>query len=236
MVKLHVDKLILISLFGLTILFSKPEVFGAKKSFRFLAPPPEYIEFFHFGFRESLADSLWLRWIQDSDECQIYVGVGPAAPLPPNQDFNVPRNKICDNSWGFKMLDAITKLAPRFKMPYLSGAMTLSVLVEDYEGAQIIFDRGIQNYPDDWLLLYRASYHYLFDRHDIPRAAELLSRAEQQGGPYWFKLLSARLYSKIGRLELAVSVLESLRKTQTSEKAIADIDHRLKVLKQQMNQ
>src|ERR1051326_909177 len=103
------------------------------------------------------------------------------------------------------MLDAVTKLAPKFAMPYVAGAITLSVLVEDYEGAKIIFDRGVEAYPDDWKILYRAAYHYLFDRHDNAHAAELLVRAQKAGGPSWLNFLAARLYSKEGQVQLGVA-------------------------------
>ncbi len=216
---------------------SRGSPLGVTETRRYLNPPPEYIEQFHFGFRESVADSLWLRWIQDSDACQAYLGAPAAQPIPQAIDgIATPRNKFCDNSWGFKMLDAVTKLAPRFKVPYLLGAVMLSVLVEDYEGAKIIFDRGIENYPTDWSLLYRASYHYLFDRHDLVHAAELLERAKQAGAPYWLSLLAARLYSKAGQAKMGIPILENLRKSLTNEEAIRDIDRRIQALKDRLNE
>lgn len=206
---------------------------------RYLIPPPEQIEHFSFGFQESMADSLWLRWIQDNDVCQTYAGAQPKKAVPANAGvFSNPRYKFCDNSWSFKMLDAITRLAPKFKMPYEAGAITLTVITEDYEGAKIIFDRAIQAYPDDWSILYRASYHYMFDRNDLPKAAELLSRAGRLGGPYWLNLLAARLYSKNGQLELGINTLTSFKATikdnpkmlEQTEKRIAELQRQLKEL------
>jgi tetratricopeptide (TPR) repeat protein len=207
---------------------------------KYLVPPPEHIELFHFGFADMVADSLWLRWIQDNDYCQTYAGMVPAHPISGTTtgDFRNPRHKFCDNSWSYKMLDAVTLLAPKFRMPYFAGAVTLSVLVEDYEGAKKIFDRGVENFPDDWMILYRASYHYLFDRQDLTTAASLLVRAQKSpGAPYWLALLGARLYTKAGQLELGLQTLESYRKTmKDNPKAVADIDNRIANIKKQLSQ
>lgn len=204
----------------------------------YLNPPPEMLEKFTFGFNESTADSIWLRWVQDSDTCQTYLK--PVEEFDTrnfNQEseenrFIAPRKKNCDNSWAFKMLDAVTKLSPKFKMPYLAGAITLSVLTEDYIGASEIFDRGLKQYPDDWQLAYRASYHYLFDMGDKKRAAELLIQAQKDPkAPGWFNYLAARLYSEAGQAELGVSVLENYRKTLDEEKQIEAVDKRIADLK-----
>lgn len=204
---------------------------------KFLNPPPEFIEYFHFGFKESMADTLWLRWIQDSDYCQTYLAPAVVGTHYVGADderlTKNPRHRICEQSWGFKMLDATTKLAPKFLMPYEAGGTTLSVLVEDYEGATVIFERGLKEYPKDWNLAYRAAYHFLFDKQDLPRAAQLLVTAGENGAPDWVRSLAARLYEKSGQIELGVTTLESYKKTLKDEKAIADVENRIAKLKAQ---
>lgn len=222
--------------FSLTLLLN-PLVIQTDPSQKFLAPPPEGIEYMHFGFRESLADSLWLRWIQDGDYCQTYLApVQPVKAILNEEDKLVanPRHRICDQSWGFKMLDAITKLAPAFKMPYEAGAITLSVLVEDYQGASVIFDRAVAQFPNDWILLYRAAYHYLYDRNDYAKAASLLDRAAEAGAPQWVRSLAARLYSRTGQIELGIQALEAYLKTVDKEDARASIEKRIADLKAQL--
>jgi len=210
------------------------EKISARREQRFLAPPPEHIELFHFGFSESLADSLWLRWIQDSDICQTYL-----KPVETNEVQSAenkdrlwnPRYKNCDNSWSFKMLEAITNLAPLFRMPYLAGGISLSVLTEDYAGATIIFDRGVRRFPEDWTLAYRAAYHYLFDLQNKERAAELLIQAGKHGAPFWVNLLASRLYSDSGQAELGISVLEAYKAQLDDEEQIKFVEKRIENLK-----
>jgi hypothetical protein len=202
----------------------------------FLAPPPEHIEYLSFGFKESMADSLWLRWIQDADTCYTYwapSGDIPAGSGAANHDrlTSNPRHKICDDSWAFKMLDAITRLDPRFKMPYTLGASALSVLVEDYKGASVLFDRGTRVYPNDWLISYRAAYHFLFDQKDLEKSAKLLVSAADKGGPFWLRSLAARLYTRTGQLELGIVALENYRKSFTKNEQLKAIDERIAKMK-----
>lgn len=206
----------------------------------FFNPPPEHIEHFHFGFRESMADSFWLRWVQDVDHCQTFL-----APVKEADERWVDltditqnsRNKICDFSWGFKMLDVITKLSPKFEMPYLLGAPALSVLVEDYTGATVIFDRGVKEYPDNWQILYRAAYHYQFDLKDITTAGQLLVRAGENGAPVWVTSLASKLYTKAGQLELGLNTLMAYRKAvEEHPDAVKKVDARIAELRKQLAQ
>lgn len=195
---------------------------------QFLYPPPEHIEHFSLGFNEAMADSFWLRWIQDSDSCQTYFkAVEHYNPEVKEETYYSPRYKNCDNSWAFMMLDVVTKLAPKFKMPYLAGGISLSVLTEDFVGATELFERGLKAYPDDWSIAYRAAYHYLFDLKDKKRAAELLLQAQKNGAPDWVQSLAARIYSEEGEIELGISILENYRKSLKDEKALKSVDQRI---------
>ncbi len=225
---------------------------AVRNSERYLYPPPEYVEHFHFGFSDSIADSFWLRWIQDGDTCQTYLT--PVIYNPENKELDpkvdqmgpeksyyqrlvsIPRHKVCDNSWSFKMLDAVTKLAPKFEMPYLAGASSLAILVEDFPGASIIYERGIKEYPNNWQLLYRASFHYQFNMKDLPKASELLLLAADHGGPIWLRSLASRLYTASGQIEMGLSVLESYRKTLSEDnvEGIKAVEERIAELREKL--
>ena len=115
------------------------------------------------------------------------------------------------------MLDALTDLDPRFRMPHAVGGMNLSVLLNDFEGATIIFDKAVNRFPTDWAILYRAAYHYLFDLNDRERASETMLRAAENGGPYWLRFTAARLYSQEGQIEFGVKLLEDYLETLDNE-------------------
>jgi hypothetical protein len=161
---------------------------------RQLIPPPPHIERFAFGYQEVIADTLWIRALQDFDYC----------------DAQIAKNVCRNNSWLFQMLDSITNLSPHFRVAYAAGALALTVIITDIDGATKIFDKGVIAYPNDWPLLYRAAYHYLYEVNDKKRAAELLIAAGKNGAPSWVFSLAGRLYSDSGKLDLANALLEQM--------------------------
>jgi tetratricopeptide (TPR) repeat protein len=161
---------------------------------RQLIPPPPHIERFAFGYQEVIADTLWIRALQDFDYC----------------DSKIAENVCRNNSWLFQMLDSITNLSPNFRIPYAAGALALTVIITDIDGATKIFDKGVKAFPNDWPLLYRAAYHYLYEVNDKKRAAELLIAAGKNGAPSWVFSLAGRLYSDAGKVDLAKALLEQM--------------------------
>lgn len=220
--------------------------------------PPELIHHFSFGYHESMADSFWIRWAQDVDLCVKVKKTRESFNLENNindkllesknevvsaelESVNkslaqMPKKDVCDEGWSFLILDAVTNLAPKFKVPYKLGAPTLSVLLEDHMGAKKIFDKGIVQYPDDWSLLYRAAYHYLFEIRDLETAADLLRRAAENGAPDWVHSLAARIYTGTGQLELGISTLENYLKIIKHEGRRKEIKERISRLKELLKQ
>src|ERR1035441_2628440 len=116
--------ILMASLFYLQSSQKNPEFHQAPR----LALRGELLVHTSFGFQQVLADLIWLRLIQDID-----------------YHDGQKQNK----GWVYQMLDGITSLDRRFQMAYIAGATVLSVLVQDVEGANLIFDRGVLNFPND---------------------------------------------------------------------------------------
>src|SRR5207253_2103326 len=158
---------------------------------RDLLSPPPGIEHFTFGHRDAMADFFWIRAIQDFDYC----------------DQLIAKNLCTGKGWLFRMLDAITTLSPKFRFPYSLGGVALSVLVSDVEGAARIFDKGIEAFPNDWPILYRAAYHNLYEVKDKKKAADLFIRAGRAGAPQWVFSLAGGLYNESNERVTADAVL-----------------------------
>lgn len=204
--------------------------------------PPRQIKQFSFGYDESIADSIWLRVVQDIDFCdQKAIGGGTSSAsdeaVPAVSESNVIQkggyqandvNRCRDQSWVFSMLDAVTTLAPNFRIPYSVGATLLSVVVRDYGGSSIIFDRGVARFPNDWQLEYKSAFHYLYDIDDKKKAAELLVQAANNGGPQWLFSLAAKLYTAEGQAFLAKSVIQQLLERDPDARFAERLKERLK--------
>lgn len=162
------------------------------------ATPPE-IKHFTFGYNEQIADILWVRAIQDFDFC--------------SEKINATDCK--GQSWLFHMIDRITELSPKFRMPYSSGGIALTILVNDYEGATKIFDKAVVAFPNDYPILSRAAYHAIYEEKDNVKAAKLLRQAAQAGGPAWYYTLAGRLYTESGKIELGESIVAEMKASGT---------------------
>ncbi|WP_374030225.1 tetratricopeptide repeat protein [Bdellovibrio bacteriovorus] len=182
---------------------------------RRLIPPPPMIERMSFGYQEALADLLWIRSLQDFDYCEEKVS-----------------ELACrNNSWLYQMIDAVTNLSPHFRLPYAAGALALTIIISDIDGATKIFDKGVKAFPKDWPILYRAAYHYLYEVKDKKRAAELLIQAGENGAPNWVFTLAGRLYSDSGHLELAESLLQEMIRTNQDPGLIKRLQDKINSMK-----
>lgn len=176
--------------------------------------PPVGIKSVTLGYNELLADTLWIRVIQDIDYCESENTVKSYNPgIKADEALTVTlRPSRCDRGWVFQYLDLITDLAPKFRSVYFNGATNLAVAVDDREGARLLVEKGLKQFPKEWRLAYLGSYIYLFEFQKPERAADLLLQASQNGGPSWLPVLASRLYSSAGRKALGRSVLEEFIK------------------------
>ncbi len=157
--------------------------------------PPKDLKYFTLGYQDVFADVLWLRAIQDFDFCE-------------DKKSQDPKSFHCDRGWVYHMVDAITDLSPLFRQPYLTGALMLTVLVNDNPGSSAIFDKAVAQFPRDPQILFAASYQALIEEKNEAKASRLLVEAGKNGSPPWVFALAAKLQMRSGRLQMARQILE----------------------------
>lgn len=173
------------------------------------------LERFAFGYQEVMADSLWIRTVQDLDYCEQSVA------------FNTCKN----NSWLFHMINTTTNLSPKFRIAYAVGGLALTVLITDIDGATKIFDKSVDAFPNDWPILYRAAYHYLYEVKDKKKAADLLIRAADNGAPPFTRTLAGRLFTESGNIELAEMLLAEMKATNQDGVLIKRLENKIREMK-----
>ncbi|WP_413584751.1 tetratricopeptide repeat protein [Bdellovibrio sp. HCB274] len=190
---------------------------------KFISPPP-LLERFTFGYSEVMADTFWIRVVQDMDYCDEVTG-------------KIGEVSVCANdSWLYKMIDTITNLSPNFRTPYAVGSLALTILITDVDGATKIFEKAIKAFPTDWPILYRAAYHYMYEVKDNKRAAELLMKAADYGAPPWTRTLAGRLLADSGNIDLAEQVLRSMKESNQDPLLIERLSNKIQQIKINKNE
>ncbi len=189
--------------------------FNYKRTKVFIGPSKN-IKDFTFGYKDAMSSAFWVRTVQDFHICdqnkERSVYPAPKGDVDPLDDIlnrELPKS-TCEKGWVYQMLDVISDLDPTFRAVYVDGGTMLSVLVDDRNGANEIFRKGYEAFPDDWEILYRSAYHELFEMQNPEKAEELMWRAAKSGAPEWTYSLAAKLSSRGGRAAMALSVLEKV--------------------------
>ena len=74
-----------------------------------------------------------------------------------------PYRKRDLNSWMLLRFSTIITIDPKFYEVYLFGGKYLSIIKDDILGAELIFNKGLEQYPDDFWLNINAGFNYLFE-------------------------------------------------------------------------
>jgi hypothetical protein len=99
--------------------------------------------FFHLGNKRLLSDVLWIQTLLESDE----------------EHYSKPDL----NSWMYHRFFTISLLDPYFYENYLYGGIFLSIVKDDILGASDILKKGLNYYPNDYMLNYYIAFNYIYE-------------------------------------------------------------------------
>lgn len=158
----------------------------------------EYVQFFSFGTNSLIADVFWVRFLQELD---IYNELKVAEPhLCPNKT----------SSWHYHIIKVAMNLDSKFYEMISEAPLLISVTISDSKGASELFDKAVESFPNDWKVLYRASYQAQIEEKNLKKAADLLYRAGKNGAPSWVMSLAGGLYNETGQRQLAETIYREL--------------------------
>ncbi|MDO9181764.1 MAG: hypothetical protein Q7U04_05120 [Bacteriovorax sp.] len=155
--------------------FSKPLVILSKQSDTWNLND-EMVLRFNLGFKRLESSYLWISTILESD-------------IEHYKDKNL-------NSWMFLRFNSISKLDPQFYENYAFGGPYLSIVKDDLEGASVIYDKGLLQFPNDFSLLRDAGFHYHFELGNYSKSYAIYSRLKNH------KLSNPVIISNLARLEI----------------------------------
>lgn len=117
-------------------------------------------------------------------------------------------------SWMFYKFHNITKLDPYFYRNYLDGGLYLSVIKDDVKGSEVIFEKGLELYPNDfWLLFYDGfNKYYELDKPNeaIKRFEKIVFHPIARRNLSYISSLTARMKSQQGSIDESYKLLEAL--------------------------
>jgi tetratricopeptide (TPR) repeat protein len=164
-----------------------------------------YIRYFSFGLENSIVDGFWILFLQELD---AYNQAEIAEPhLCPDRT----------SSWHFHIMNVAFDLDSRFYEIMTHAPLLISVTINDPKGASVLFDKSVANFPNDWRILYRASYQAQIEERNFQKAANLLYRAGKSGAPGWVMSLAGGLYNQVGNRKMAEQIYEELIKESKDE-------------------
>ncbi|EPZ50578.1 hypothetical protein M902_1363 [Bacteriovorax sp. BAL6_X] len=97
-------------------------------------------------------------------------------------DADVEHVKSGEKSWLYYRFKLIADLDRGFYENYLHGGIYLSIIKDDIIGAEIIFNRGLEVFPNDYRLMYNAAFNYHFQLRDYNNSLILYQKIQQS--PY----------------------------------------------------
>lgn len=168
-------------------------------------PEPQHLQRMSTGYREALADLIWVRAL-------IFAG----------ESFG-----HANGDWVERYVDSIGELAPTFRRPYLWGGVTAiysgSRTVERpaVDRAARIYRKGLSRFPEDHKLLYHFGMLLAHQVSSTPgysdperekmadEGARLIRRAAAFGADPLVRQYAATLVTDFATEELAIQFLEA---------------------------
>lgn len=168
---------------------SKPPALFVSKQQSTLNINENFWMYFNLGQKRLISSLYWVNTILDSDVDHYK-----------NRDLN---------SWMFLRFNTISLIDPNFYENYKFGGPYLSIVKDDLSGADIIYNKGLAQYPDDYSLLLNSGFHYYFEQRNLDKAYPILLKLKNNPqAPQYIISALARIESNRGNLEDSFIILK----------------------------
>jgi hypothetical protein len=116
------------------------------------------ITFLSAGNKRLFADLIWIQTLLESDLEQY--------------------EKKDLNNWLYLRFMTVQHLDPYFYENYLYGGQFLSIVKDDLEGAEVLYNLAMLHFSDDYTLNYHAGFMNYFEKGDFKRALFYLEKIQ----------------------------------------------------------
>lgn len=153
-------------------------------------PKGEYLKVAVLGYRQAVADLIWIKAVQHLGERK-----------PSIQSY----------LWAYHAADVLTDLDPKFSFVYQSVGTVLGVWAERPKESIAILTKGMQHNPTVWELPFFTGYDYYYLLNQPREAARYFQIAsELPGAPDYLGRLAVRMSVEAGDHSAALEFLQRL--------------------------
>ena len=163
---------------------------------------------FAFGFRNVLADIVWLQAVQVAGNLKI---------TPAEYDRL------------YVLLNVEADLDPKFEMPYLLGGLVLGESPQHGRESLRVFQRGRVTHPSDWRFPFYIGFTHYFSLGDAMAGGRAMAEAARlPGSPAYLPGLASRMLSEAKEPEVALALLEPIVKQESDPARRAVLERRMR--------
>ena len=133
-------------------------------------------------------------------------------------ESDIERNGRIKNTWMYFRFLTISELDPLFLENYQYGGPYLSIIKDDLTGAEIIFLKGLKNYPNDYILNYNLAFLYFNEFNQPEKSLPYLLKVKDS--PLAPKFIAALIGTIMEKNAVPISdiieFIEQARKANTN--------------------
>lgn len=195
---------------------SVEELSGEKRRLDVLyLPSGEFIDQASLGYRNLAADLLWVKTVQ-------YYG-----------GYRMGNNDLALFS---HLVDVITDLDPQFVFAYLFGGLVIAQDLGYFEEGVAFIEKGIDNNPTDWWLVFELGFLYYVNAGDYSKAAHYFQLASRlPGADEITRRFAAFVAARAGHTETSIAMWEELSRTSDNPYIRDMAKNYIEKLKQQLD-
>jgi hypothetical protein len=161
-----------------------------------------------FGFRNFLADIVWLEAVQV---------------------MGILKMTSAEYDRLFELLNVEANFDPKFDIPYLLGGLVLGESPDHAKKALKIFERGKGQYPADWRYPFYIGYTNYFLLSETETAGKAMAEAVRlPGSPAYLPGLASRMLSEAREPEAALKLLEPIVRQESDPARRAVLERRIR--------
>lgn len=163
---------------------------------------------FAFGFRNVLADVVWLQAVQVAGNLRM----NPA-----------------DYDRLYTLLNVEADLDPKFEIPYLLGGLVLGESPQHGREALRVLERGKVTHPSDWRFPFYLGFTHYFSLGDAITGGRAMAEAARiAGSPAYLPGLASRMLSEAREPEVALALLAPIFRQESDPARRTVLERRIR--------